>query len=206
MRANPHRLPVERRHAPPHQLRRRGLRRRQLEDEWSVDLGGYTSSKIGKVKVAVEHRNSNGNFTTIGSEVHAYPVQSDSFTITASGLDFGGDDFFAGVPTNKGHLDWKLADGKVTPRLTGTLHINNAAGACGRLRLTYMTTGGTTLARKYSATRCASDNRHHEFAVDFGPYGGGTVGKVKVTLQSVTTNGSTVGLGSKTYFYGWAKK
>ncbi len=170
--------------------------------QWSVSLGGYTSNKLGKVKVAVQHRNSNGSFATIGSETHVYPTLSESFTITASGLDFGGDLFALGVPTGKGHLDWKLSGGQVTPQLTGTLHIDNAAGACGRMRLTYMTATGTTLDRAYSTTRCATDNRHHEWAVALGPFGDRTVGKVKVTLQSIATNGSVLGLGSKTYTYG----
>ena len=173
---------------------------------YSVDLGYYSSIKVGKVKAVVERRNSNGKFTTIGSETNALPALAESFTITARGLDFGGGDFAAGVPTNRGSLYWNLEAGKFTPKLYGTLHIDNAAGACGRVRLTYLDSDGTALARETGSTKCASDNGHREFAIHFGPFSDSRIAKVKVTLQSIPTNGDAIGLGSRTFVYGTVKR
>jgi hypothetical protein len=129
-------------------------------------------------------------------------VAASAVKITGSGFDFGGSGFAVGAPTSSGELEWWMKDGEPTPSLAGTLHLNDVEGACARMRLDYLTSGGVTLITKYGGDVCVDDDRHHTFSVSLSPYGNTKIGKVKISLQKLFASGGWKAVGSKTVPFG----
>jgi hypothetical protein len=162
---------------------------------WSVDQS-YTDSRIKSVKVSIRDGDAIGWSTAVYGTYYAVPP-TDAVKITASGADFGSSGFFLGEPTGNGWLSWNLADGVVTPRLTGTLHLNNVASQCARMNMRYLTEAGTFITSRLGGTVCAPGNSHYTWSVDLDNYTG-VVGKVTVELQTQDTSGNWWIRGSQT--------
>lgn len=130
---------------------------------------------------------------TFAGPAQAAVVDTDRPELNGTGYDFGNGTWIAGSPTNGGELKFKLSGGKITPHLTGTLHINDADGTCARMKLVYRDADNDVLATKYGGTVCVDDDRHHEYGVDLDPYSDNDIDEVKIILQKQTASGwSTV--------------
>lgn len=164
---------------------------------FSVDLDPYSDNRIARVDVAVMKDTATGEFVAT-SGAYTPNTFPDKVKITEDGVDFGDSVFVLSAPTGSGLVTWGLDDGAVTPRLTGTLHLNNSSGACARMNLRYLSEGGTFLAERAGGTVCAPDNGHHEFTVDLDPYESNKIGKVTIQLQTLAANGAFVTAGSST--------
>ena len=72
-------------------------------------------------------------------------VDTDRPELNGTGYDFGNGTFVAGSPTRGGRLEFDLSNGRIEPRLTGTLHVNDADGTCARVKLAYRDRGNDAL-------------------------------------------------------------
>ncbi|MDH5738854.1 MAG: hypothetical protein OEY77_00850 [Nitrospira sp.] len=169
--------------------------------EWDVNLAPYESNKIGEVKVSIEKLTAKKDWTIVGSETVKLSTVHDKVKITEDGFDFGGEAFALGAPTNSGDVAWSWSNGQVTPHLTGVLHINNAAGACARMRLEYFQEDGAQLAEKFGGKVCASDNQHHSWTVDLKPFSNGKLTKIEVSIQTLAADGNWRAIGTDTSRY-----
>jgi hypothetical protein len=166
--------------------------------EFSVDLQPYADSRIASVLVQLEKETVSGWFV-VDSEVFVANTFDDSVKITEDGVDFGATNtFLVTGPTGSGSLHWGLVNGQVTPRLTGSIYINNSSGVCSRMNLRYLTEAGTFLTSKPGGEVCADDNGLHQFTVNLAPYTSNKIGKVEVQLQTQGSNGSWNTAGSQT--------
>jgi hypothetical protein len=57
---------------------------------------------------------------------HAAVIDTDSVKLTAKSVDFGDDWWGIGGPLGSGELSFKYSGGKITPHLTGTIHLDGA--------------------------------------------------------------------------------
>ena len=134
---------------------------------------------------------------TFAGPAHAVVVDTDRPKLTGTGYDFGGSTLVAGSPTSGGRLTFDLSAGKVHPRLTGTLHLNDADGTCARMRLEYRDKHDNALTDpRYGGTVCAEDDRHRRFSVDLDPFADHEIHNVRVSVMRKTaTDWSTVDAG-----------
>lgn len=166
--------------------------------EFSVDLQPYSDSRIASVLVQLEKETVGGWFV-VDNATYAANTFADNVRITEDGLDFGQTNtFLLSGPTGSGSMQWTLIDGKVTPRLTGSIYINNSSGVCSRMNLRYLTSSGAFVDSRSGGEVCADDNGLHQFTVDLDPYTSNKIGKVQVQLQSQGSNGSWNTAGSQT--------
>jgi hypothetical protein len=186
--------------------------------DWFVDMSPYTSDKVGKVKVTLEHHLSNGNWAgveSVWSTLHTY-VDDDDLKITSneSGLSFGGDSWNSVSQEAGGsaQVEWEFSEGQIRPHVTGTLHAGNAAGECGRIRIDYYADDGEMnlgvadnnsyndyMHTVYGGEVCANDNSHYPWSVDRRDYSDRRIRQVSVALEtrdggSWTTVGNTVSM------------
>jgi hypothetical protein len=164
---------------------------------WSVDLDPYSDNSIESVRVSVQKETVSG-WSTTASGTYTPNTFSDAVKITEDGVDFGGSGFSFGQPVGDGWVSWGIVEGVVTPRLTGTVHLNNSSGECARMNLRYYTESGAYLTERAGGTVCAGDNGHHSWSVDLDPYASSQIGLVTVQLQTLASNGSYVTAGSDT--------
>jgi len=124
----------------------------------------------------------------------AVVIDTDRPKLTGTGYDFGNGTLAAGSPTKGGRVEFDLRNGRIRPRLTGTLHIKDADGTCARIKMRYRDKGNATLTDPvHSPTKCVDDDRHHEYSVDLHSFADDEIDNVKVTLQKKTASGwSTV--------------
>ena len=172
--------------------------------EWDVSLADYSSNKIDEVKVSIEKLTATKNWTIVGSQTVKLKTVHDKVKITEDGFDFGGETFVAGVPTSAGTVAWTYGGGQVTPHLTGTLHINNAASACARIRIEYFKEDDTRLEEKFGGKVCAPDNRHYTWSVDLKPYSNHELTHITISLQTLSTDNTWRTVGTTTSRYVWA--
>jgi hypothetical protein len=165
--------------------------------EYDIDLDPYADDDIDDVKVTLQRQTASG-WSTVESETYPVDTADDKVRITADGVDFGGLAFDLGVPSDSGEMSWELDGAKVTPRLGGGLHLNNSSGVCARVNLRYYMASGSFLTRRADEERCAEDNGHHFWITDFDPYESNKVAKVKVQIQTQSSNGSWNVAGSRT--------
>lgn len=132
----------------------------------------------------------------LAGSAQAAVIDNDSVLLTGTGYDFGGGTLVAGAPTSGGDVDFKFSGGKVTPHLTGTLHLNDADGTCARMKVRNRDSADKVLSTRTGGTVCADDDRHHEFTVDLTSVGDSAIENVKVVLEKKTASGwSTVDTG-----------
>ena len=167
---------------------------------WTVDLTPYESNKVNEVKVSIEKKTASKDWSILESRTVKFEPVHDKVKITEDGFDFGGETFVAGAPTNSAEVTWVWKEGKVTPQVSGRLHINNAASACARLHLEYFTAEGL-VADKYGEKFCASDNSHYYNDVDLSKYSDGKLTSITINLQTLRADGTwkTIGATSSTF-------
>jgi hypothetical protein len=100
---------------------------------------------------------------------HAAVIDNDPVQIINAKFDFGDNTFVAGAPTGSGNAEWHYGAAGVQPHLTGTLHLNNAAGLCGRMRLQQFDRNGAAVNTFLGGAVCAASNAHQAFAVNLTP-------------------------------------
>lgn len=181
---------------------------------WSVDLDPYTSNKIGKVKVSIEVQLPDGTYSIVGSDWSTLSAFADTRVQVSEsdgtgtwGIGFGGS-AWNGNPVSFGRIDWDLSGGQIRPHLTGSLHLESAAGSCVRMRIDYYSDDGSDagtssdyLTTVYGGTVCALDNAHHEWTVDRDDYADDTIRHVRVAIEEqLSANSWTVVDSTYSYF------
>lgn len=117
-------------------------------------------------------------------------VDYDDVKLTSTGYDFGENGFAFGEPTNAGDLHFHHENGTIRPHLRGVIHLNDADGTCGRMRLEYFSSSGASLTTpKYGGEVCVNDDGHHKWSVDLDPWFNPSIASVRVSIQKETVNG-----------------
>lgn len=133
----------------------------------------------------------------MGSQRQKLGPVRNKVKFTEDGFNFGGKTFVGSGPTNSGEVIWTWGGGQVSPSLTGTLHINNAATACARICIEYFREDDTALADRFGGKVCAPDNQHHHWDVDLEPYSDGKLAYIRISPHTLgaddtwRTGGST---------------
>jgi hypothetical protein len=96
-------------------------------------------------------------------------LDTDSVKITGDEIDFGGSLWGGNAPIGGGNLTWSVVDGFYTPRLTGTLHLENAAGKFARMHISYWDGGGNLISTRHGGIVEPSGNSHQSWSVDLSP-------------------------------------
>jgi|GEM_PF-1346718 len=169
--------------------------------EWDVFLNDYSSSKIDEVRVSIEKLTASKDWTIVGSQRRKLTPVIDKVKITEDGFDFGGQTFVGSGPTHSGEVVWTWSGAQVSPHLKGTLHINNAATACARMRIEYFKEDDSRLAEKFGGTVCAPDNKHHAWDVDLEPYSNNKLAYIKISIQTLGADDVWRTVGSTTSSY-----
>jgi hypothetical protein len=157
--------------------------------EYDMVLSPHTDDAIGKVKVTLQRERSDHTWESRGSDWSTLSTSNDNVRISDGIGDifaFGNgtmDPLTPGSTTGYGNLEWQFTGGRIRPHLTGTLHLNNVAGICARMRLEYYSDEGY-LTTDYGGTVCADDNSHHSWTVDQDDYEATNIRSVEVAIQS----------------------
>jgi hypothetical protein len=109
---------------------------------------------------------------TVGTSTQAYvgPIlDTDSVRLTGDRVDFGGSVWGIHSPVGSGTMTWRVVDGFYTPRLTGTLHMEDADGKFARMHVSYWGGGGNLLYTRHGGIVEASGNSHQAWSVDLSP-------------------------------------
>lgn len=161
----------------------------------------YMSNKLDEVRVSIEKLTADKKWTIVGSHSRKLiPLRLD-VKITEDGFDFGGRTFAVGVPTNSAEVIWTWDQGQVHPRVVGTLHINNAATACARLRIEYFDVTHTRLTEQFSGKMCAPDNQHYIKEIDLDAFKDNALTHLRIELQTLGADDTwrTIGSANSTY-------
>ena len=81
-------------------------------------------------------------------------------------------------------------DGAITPRVNGSLYLNNMAGVCARMKIYYWSADEDLFATKYGGQVCSPDNGLHSWTVDLAPFTSTQIDDVYVAMETEGTNGS----------------
>ena len=168
---------------------------------WEVSMNDFSSSKNDKVRVSIEKLTATKDWTMVGSQTQKLKAIHDKVKITEDGFDFGGDSFVAGAPTGSGEVIWTWSGAQATPRLIGTLHINNSASACARIRIEYFNVDNTLLAEKFGGKTCAPDNRHYTSEINLEKYSDNKLAYLKIGLETLGTDDKWRTIGRATSVY-----
>jgi hypothetical protein len=120
---------------------------------------------------------------SVASAAQAAVIDDDPVQLLSNKFDFGDNTFAAGAPTGSGNVAWDYSNGIVSPELTGTLHLRNAAGLCGRMRLEQFSRAGALLNTTVGGVVCAANNAHQVFAVNLAPAGNALTDHVLVSIE-----------------------
>src|SRR4051794_16419971 len=168
-----------------------------LEHADAVNLTPPAAPGTDHSTVSIE-QSAGGAWTAVASSTVWANTHDDSVWIApGGGIGFGGPGWLFGAPLGSGTVEWKLQNGTLKPHLTGTLHLNNAAGACARMNLRYLTEAGVLIASRTGATFCAGAAGQNSWSIDLAPFRG-VLGQVIVDLQKQTAAGVWVTAGSQT--------
>jgi hypothetical protein len=161
-------------------------------NEWSVDQTRWASDQTGKITVSIEHQLSSGDWAIVDSQsVSLGTYVDDKVQISwtdgnggVPGIGFGDSGWSSGTytPTGFGTVTWTRRTGQNWPHLTGTVHLESAAGDCVRMRLDYYS-DTAFLDTETGGTVCAIDNAHYKWSVDLEPWGGDAVQHVRVSIE-----------------------
>jgi hypothetical protein len=157
--------------------------------EFEISTSPYADSKIGKVRITLERLFATGGWTDVDSQTVRFGPYADGVKIAADGVDFGSDAFIGSGPAGTGVLTWSYEDAKVHARLTGTLHTNNVAGTCARIKIDYRDAAGDLLGDDIGGSACPSDNSHDEWLVDLGSFADRDIVEARVRLQTLGADG-----------------
>lgn len=181
---------------------------------WSVNLSPYTSNKVGKVKVSIEVQLPDLTYAIVGSDWSTLSTFTDNDVKVADndgsgiwGIGFGSSGWGNGNPISGGTVVWNFTGGQIRPHLTGTLHMESAAGDCVRMRIDYYADDGPDagtaydyLSTVYGGTVCALDNSHHQWSVDRDDYSDSDIRHIKVSIEE-QTGPTTYTIIDSTYSY-----
>jgi hypothetical protein len=168
-----------------------------LHHAFAVNLTPPVAPLTDRTTVSIEKQAAAG-WTTVASSTAWANTHDDSVWIApGGGAGFGGPGWLFGAPLGSGTVEWNLEDGTLEPHLTGTLHLNNAAGACARMKLRYLTEFGVLITSQTGATFCAAGGGQNSWNIDLAPFRG-VLGQVIVDLQTVGAAGGWVTAGSQT--------
>jgi len=162
--------------------------------EWHVDIPTVATADMDNVRVALETKTASHDWAILASNYSPPQPPSDKVRLTSKGFDFG-DDYFSDITMNtsgSGTIYWNRGDdgGDYTPRLMGTLWLDDVAGVCARIHLTYYDSLGRDLADKYGGPACAGGNNLQAWTIDLSPYTGTGIRMVTVNMQTQASNGS----------------
>jgi hypothetical protein len=96
-------------------------------------------------------------------------LDTDRVKVTGDKVDFGGAVWGVNSPVGSGTMTWSVVDGFYTPRLTGTLHMKDAAGKYARMHISYWDGAGGHIATRHGGIVQASGNGHQSWSVDLSP-------------------------------------
>ena len=96
-------------------------------------------------------------------------VDTDSVKVTGDKVDFGGGVWGIHSPVGSGTMTWSIVNGFYTPRLTGTLHMEDANNKYARMHISYWDGGGNMIATRHGGIVQASGNGHQSWPVDLSP-------------------------------------
>jgi hypothetical protein len=96
-------------------------------------------------------------------------LDTDSVKVTGDKIDFGGSLWGGNAPIGGGSMTWSIINGFYTPRLTGTLHLENAAGKFARMHISYWDGGGDLISTRHGGIVEPSGNGHQSWSVDLSP-------------------------------------
>jgi hypothetical protein len=105
---------------------------------------------------------------TLGTATQAF-IDTDSVKVTGDKVDFGGSLWGINSPVGSGTMTWSVVNGFYTPRLTGTLHMHDAAGKSARMHISYWDGGGGFISTRHGGIVQASGNGHQSWSVDLSP-------------------------------------
>jgi hypothetical protein len=108
-------------------------------------------------------------------------------------------------PAGCGTLTWDLANGMITPRLTGSLYAKNAIGTRVRMRLRHRDVDGTLLATTTGPQKVVDSDAEMEFPISLGAYSNPLIYQVDVELQQ-KINGLWETQGTESEFIGSPNK
>ena len=157
------------------------------EASWTVDRPGISDPLTDQVVVAVEMETLIEGWQTQDDINLDLQTFGDSFKILSQGVDVGGSGFTGGVPTGFSLASWTIEDGEATAEFSNMrLHLDNALGTCGRVRVRYLTVDGTFLDSAESTEHCPGSNDHRSWAADpdIPPYTSSLLSQVEVIAQT----------------------
>ena len=130
---------------------------------------------------------------TLAGSAQAAVVNTDNVKLTGTGYDFGGSFWAAGAPTGNGEVHWHYENGDIRPHLKGYIHLNDAAGTCGRMKIEYFDGADNLLTTVHGGSVCMDDDSHDHWEVDRQDYEDERIEYIRVHLQKQTVSGwSTV--------------
>ena len=158
---------------------------------YSVDLNPYGSNRTDLVKVSLQKQTATSGWTTVESSYFDADFTTDKIKLTGDGIDLGDDWWGVGGPLGSATVSWTGGeDGAITPRVNGTLYLNNMAGVCARMKIYYWSADNDLLATKYGGQVCSPDNGLHSWTVDLAPFTSTQIDDVYVAMETEGTNGS----------------
>ena len=87
-------------------------------------------------------------------------VDYDDVRLTSLDYDFGGSGFAFAEPVGSGEIHFHHENGGVIrPHLLGTIHLNDADGTCGRMRMEYYNAAGSWLNHRPRTPDCWAAGR-----------------------------------------------
>lgn len=151
----------------------------------SVHLDGAAGAH--KVSVRLQSLAANGDWQNVGteeSETYGPLVDTDHFTIERPTYDLGGGSLVGGSPTAGARLSWNVSsEGVISPRLTGTLFIDDT-DLCARITMHFIPIGGDNqLQVRHSGYWCGHNDTLQTYSVDLEPYESTNIAEVKVIIE-----------------------
>ena len=102
------------------------------------------------------------------SPAHA-ALDNDNVKVNGPRADFGGSVWGVHSPVGSGNMSWNVVDGFYTPRLTGTLHVEDADNLFARMHISYWDGGGNMIDVRHGGIVHVDGDDHDGFSVDLSP-------------------------------------
>jgi hypothetical protein len=123
---------------------------------------------------------------TLAAAGPAHAFFPDPVRLTDSQVDFGDSTFVLGAPIGPGSVTWSVVGGFYTPRLVGTLHLDNADDVYARMHLDYYDGAGGYLYTQHGGTVQASGMGHQSWSVNISPSTPLQIVRVRVCTETST--------------------
>ena len=160
---------------------------------WVVDFTTADNANVDNMRVSLKTKTASHDWSILDSAYSPPQPPSDQVHLHSEGFDFG-DNYWSwvtGETGGSGIMPWNQGDGaSYTPRLIGTLWLNNVAGVCARMHLIYNDDLDQKLTDKYGGPACAAGNDLQSWNIDLSPYTSSAIRGVTVRMQTQASNGS----------------